>query len=499
MDLINKKLETEEFEDHKKLYGKLSILSVLTQHIAIGTILPLGSTAIYLLSYLSYENENISPSYLYFFTPFITFGGATFSFLSGLLNRKYGPKITILIGNTILMLNGIFLYFINKVFMCFFLFFFYGISFGISMKIAGVNMVKYYFENKGFVMGLTGSINNILSSFIISFAEKIVINPNSINLKGERFYPKEIGINYYKFGLYSVIICGIFTIITLLLLKPYPKDLEKKDNLKFNPNDKEENEKIIPLEEEKILLETSNDLSYLEGSFIGAEINLEYNNNNDKNNEEDDKKSMKIYSQIKKATSSFKFWRLFLINITHGPMQMLLRTTLRNIGTVDIYQNSITTNLIQNVIQINPIITAILNPIIGFLSDKFKFKYFLFFVNISYCVFGSLYPFILQKQILVYFFLLFFNIPAALSLTTTPPHIMKVFGMKHYIEVSGVFGFSIIIITTVSSAFAYIIESFFKNNMEFGYKIMFVTAGILSFVSLILGLQEEDTPFDYQS
>jgi hypothetical protein len=92
--------------------------------------------------------------------------------------------------------------------------------------------------------------------------------------------------------------------------------LEKKDNLKFNPNDKEENEKIIPLEEEKILLETSNDLSYLEGSFIGAEINLEYNNNDDKNNEEDDKKSMKIYSQIKKATSSFKFWRLFLINIT---------------------------------------------------------------------------------------------------------------------------------------------------------------------------------------
>ena len=54
MDLINKKLETEEFEDHKKLYGKLSILSVLTEHIAIGTILALGSTAIYLLSYLSY-------------------------------------------------------------------------------------------------------------------------------------------------------------------------------------------------------------------------------------------------------------------------------------------------------------------------------------------------------------------------------------------------------------------------------------------------------------
>ena len=57
-------------------------------------------------------------------------------------------------------------------------------------------MVKYYFDKKGLVMGLTSSINSLISSGIITFAEKIVINPNSYTLHGEKFYPKEIGFNY---------------------------------------------------------------------------------------------------------------------------------------------------------------------------------------------------------------------------------------------------------------------------------------------------------------
>ena len=45
--------------------------------------------------------------------------------------------------------------------------------------------------------------------------------------------------------------------------------------------------------------------------------------------------------------------------------------------------------------------------------------------------------------------------------------------------------------------FAFAIENIFKNDMEKGYKIMFISSGLLCIVSFFLGLSEEETPFDY--
>ena len=519
MDIIQKKLDEEAFLKKKGFYGKLSILSVLSQHIAIGSILPLAQTSMYFISYLSYNNKNITPSDIYFFLPILTFGGAIFGFIGGILNNKYGPKLTILFGNTIFMINGIFLYSIEKLFWCYIIFFIYGAVMGIAIKIANVNMVKYYFDKKGLVMGLTSSINSLLSSGIITFAEKVVINPNSYTLHGEKFYPKEIGANYKKFALWSVVICGISTVITLLLLQPFPKFLDKHHLQKKN-EEVEEKENLLPLNEnEKIIEELSHSFvdEYTHPKLVfeieenKVDKDIENNNNENNNNEinnnendekineedEEDKKSVMTFSQIKKATTSFRFWRLFLITITRGPISLLLLSTLRNIATVEVYQESVTTTLIQNIATIRPIINAFLNPILGLLSDRFKYKYFLIFIHLSYIIFGISYPFILKNNILVYIWILYFTIPHAMILIATPPHFMKIFGMKHYIEVSGIYSFSTIINSTISSVYAFTIESIFKHDMEKGYKIMFISSGLLCIVSFFLGLSEEETPFDY--
>ena len=553
MDIIQKKLEEEAFLEKKGLYGKLSILSVLSQHIAIGSILPLAQTSMYFISYLSYNNKKITPSDIYFFLPILTLGGAIFGFIGGILNNKYGPKLTILFGNTIFMINGIILYSIERLFWCYIIFFIYGAVMGISVKIANVNMVKYYFDKKGLVMGLTSSINSLLSSGIITFAEKIVINPNSYTLHGEKFYPKEIGVNYKKFALWSVVICGISTVITLLLLQPFPKFLDKQHHKQ--KNEEEEVENLLSINDsEKIIEELSNSYvdEYTQPKLIfeidennldkdiennNEENNKNINNKNENNkiennkninnkdvnnkdvnnkdvnnkdvnnknendekiNEEDeeDKKSVMTYSQIKKAVTSFRFWRLFIITITRGPISLLLHSTLRNIATVEVYQESVTTTLIQNIATIRPIINAFLNPLLGLLSDRFKYKYFLIFIHLSYIIFGISYPFILKNNILVYIWILYFTIPHAMILIATPPHFMKIFGMKHYIEVSGIYSFSTIINSTISSVFAFTIENIFKNDMEKGYKLMFISSGLLCIVSFFLGLSEEETPFDY--
>ncbi len=58
------------------------------------------------ISYLSYNNPKITPSDIYFFLPILTFRGAIFDFIGEILNNKYGPKLTILFGNTIFNINN---------------------------------------------------------------------------------------------------------------------------------------------------------------------------------------------------------------------------------------------------------------------------------------------------------------------------------------------------------------------------------------------------------
>ena len=272
------------------------------------------------------------------------------------------------------------------------------------------------------------------------------------------------------------------------------KDLREKDSYIIDNSNLE-----VKIIDENSNLEEEKNINLMSKRKISNLFNnINYGHIQEVNEEdEEDKKSVMTFSQIKKAVTSFRFWRLFIITITRGPISLLLHSTLRNIATVEVYQESVTTTLIQNIATIRPIINAFLNPLLGLLSDRFKYKYFLIFIHLSYIIFGISYPFILKNNILVYIWILYFTIPHAMILIATPPHFMKIFGMKHYIEVSGIYSFSTIINSTISSVFAFTIENIFKNDMEKGYKLMFISSGLLCIVSFFLGLSEEETPFDY--
>ena len=77
-----------------------------------------------------------------------------------------------------------------------------------------------------------------------------------------------------------------------------------------------------------------------------------------------------------------------------------------------------------------------------------------------------------------------------------PTHYMKVFGMKYYVEVGGVVGFSNVIMGPICAFFAYFVENNVSDKI-FAYRIIFITGAAMNIVSLVLSLFESDDEFDY--
>ena len=74
------------------------------------------------------------------------------------------------------------------------------------------------------------------------------------------------------------------------------------------------------------------------------------------------------------------------------------------------------------------------------------------------------------------------------------PHYMKVFGMKHFIEISGIIGLSGVIMGPICSIFAFSIEQSFKDNLDGVYKYMFIVSSLLYIVDIILSFFETEDP-----
>ena len=226
------------------------------------------------------------------------------------------------------------------------------------------------------------------------------------------------------------------------------------------------------------------------------ELKRKYNQMEEKALENSTKKPVRFY-QIRKAFSTLRFWRFFCINFTRMPLITLMLTTYRNIGASDEFSPYVTTSLQQKVQIMTPAITGIATIIFGYIGDLVAFKYLLLFTNLSSVIMGLSYYYILKNSTLVYIWLFYIILPNSAMIATTSSHTMKIFGIKHYMEISGFLGISKTISAFLISLYSYYIESRYKDNLNLGYKVMFISGGLFSFVSLILGLFEKEDPVNY--
>ena len=197
-------------------------------------------------------------------------------------------------------------------------------------------------------------------------------------------------------------------------------------------------------------------------------------------------------AHTKKALRSFRVWKLFTLVLCSYLALNLVLICWRPIGV----NVGIPTEKLQLIGTINFIMTSIGTPFFGFLSDKIPFRILYSFIAAITSVVGFAFCYTFNAENLFMVMVCGMNFILGGYIAVLPPHYMKVFGMKYYVEVGGVVGFANVIMGPICSLFAYFVENGVEDKI-FAYRIIFITGAAMNIVSLVIGIFESDEEFDY--
>ena len=461
-----------------KYKGISSLIGAILQRILMASFLPFGSLYVYLISYLHETDHNLTLQYGYFLFSFFSVLNVVTSSIGGFLEHRIGLKQTIFIGNLLVLIGSISLYFSKNIFLDYGLFGLFGIGIGISFSLPTKNICLYYYEKKGLFLGLLALVTSI-TGFIVNYISEKIINPDSTETLGD-FYPPHISKNILKYILFQMILSFVVLICSLFLIYPFEYKIQKND-----------------LPDNLIINESKNN-----SSNISINVELTNTNSTNNNNENEDDNIEKIinetneenniyisYSHVKIALKSIRLWRLFFIGLTLSPLSSIIRVTYRPIGI----KKKIETEKLQFIGYSGFLVNCFFSPLFGYLSDKIQFKHVYCVVTFLSGVLGISYFYSFSIPILVVFLTLFNNVIFISTKSFNPIHVMKTFGMKHYVEINGIINISSGIIEPLSSVFAFFIEKKFTDDYrDMGYKIIFISTGLLCFIGMILSFFEDE-------
>jgi hypothetical protein len=75
---------------------------------------------------------------------------------------------------------------------------------------------------------------------------------------------------------------------------------------------------------------------------------------------------------------------------------------------------------------------------------------------------------------------------------------MKIFGIKYYLELSGIVSLMDSLSSPFVSVFVFYMDFFFENNRNFGYFLVYFFCGILNIFSIFFSCYENEIEFDYK-
>ena len=472
--------------------GIRSIIGGIFHKVVIMSMMTFLGFSTYMISYLKYyQSEDETPitlNYTYFIMPILTITMGFGIPFSGILEYKIGTRLIIIYSSLYLVLSSVIQYFSKIFFLNALSIFIFAVGFSLSIAISGKNACMYFPKKRGMISGILAFFGAVFSSILNIFGEKLIINPDSIDPE-RGYYIYDVAKNIKKYFIFQIICVSIFTIISVSLLVPFDmkkiKGLKKKKKIKDIKEDNLIEDKII---NDEALIPDENDEEKKE----------------EKNKEIENKKNIGLsgmesslinasnYSmnQVKSAVKSFRVWRLFLMNIFSAPLNNFFTITWRPIS---IYKN-MPTYKIQNVNSYTSIVQMIATPLFGLLSDRIPFRVMKVTLGIIDAIAGFLFYFSF-KNVNFFIVLIILNSFSYFGMfALNEPHYMKIFGMKHVIEISGIIGLSGVIMGPICSLFAFFIEQNFRDNLDIVYKYMFFISSSLSIVDIFLSCFETDEP-----
>ena len=476
---------------HINKNGILSIIGAILHRLGNMSMMVYLGFSTYMISYLRYyQDEDETPltlNYTYFIMPILTITIGIGIPFSGILEFKMGTKLLIVYSSLFLLLSSIIQYFSKVFFLHFFAIFLFAIGFSLSIAVSGKNACMYFPTRRGLITGLLSFIQAIFNSLLNILGEKVIINPESIDpVDGFYTYDTAKNItNFYIFQIICVTICTTLSVLFIVTYKIKNKKGPRKNQKKNKDTEKDENtdtkEPLMPPDENENENEEEKDNDKKENNVKNDDI-IKVN----------EKESTVNYSmnQIKHAAKTFRVWRLFLMGVFSAPLNNFITIAWRPISI----NKQMPTYIIQNVNSYTSITQMIVTPLFGYLADKIPFRILKMILGAINCIIGFLFYFSFEN---VYFFvalLIINNFANSGMFALNEPHFMKVFGMKHVIEISGIIGLAGVIMGPICSIFAFSIEQAFNDNRDAVYKYMFMVSSLLYIVDIVLSFFETEDP-----
>ena len=439
----------------------------------ISFIIPIANFSVYITSYIHEKQTFVTMHYGLFLNLIFTFSTTLGMSVGGFLELKLGFILTTLTGFLIIVIANLFLLNVQNIWLCYVLTFIAATGQGISNSLIGKNLALFQPDKKGIIISALFAITILLAGVYTILGEK-VINPEGHTLSPEEeYYAYKYSSRTYLYFLLGFFIIPIGTIIFLLFIVEYQKNMEtNKDN--SEPKEKKQN----------IILDDS--------------IENQNEENNNKKEEEyilnKELKTMNKNRNIKKVIKTFRFWRLAFVQLFLTFAFSFILGTGRTFGALI----GIDGNVLQFLTLSQSGALILVGPILGILVDK-KGPLNLLRITTLVCMIpGILLTFFVRNTII---FISSFII-AALALTSTivtfAPFIMEIYGIQESVILGGIMGiFSKLseITTTVSG---FVISLFYtKDEIIKPYQLMYLTGSGLCFLSFILLFFENKEKYDY--
>ncbi len=464
-------MEKLGFIKKKRTKFILAFISCIINSMGHMTVNGISGIKVYILSYIRLKEGWVDLQYGNLMSPVMSLAMALFTPLSGVLELRFGPVVSIII-SAIVMEFCLFLFFLQQD-----IWFFYGISLllgvgsGLSANILLKNICFYYPEKKGMINGILISIIAVISSFSSIIGEYIV-NPDKISVDDAEknpYYPEKVANRVKYYYIFAMIAFPSFILLSLIFFYRYNPNFEEEKEGEKQIENNEKSEKKEVMNEELI------------------------NNKNNPPLHSFYKKPSK--TKVKKVLKSFRFYRNLLIMCLLPFYLSILEYSNR----VYITMIGVPQGLIFYLGTVFGLIVALFGPIWAISVDKYGFQpvvkiigFILSGMSIYFCIFIDNWPFYLIGFIITVLALI--GIMMAMT-----PHLMNIFGMSNFLLIAGFAGIIGQIGTFLSALTSIVLAIFFKNAFELKvpYRIVCLEGGILSFIGLVLVYFENDEKFDY--
>lgn len=425
----------------------------------------------YIISYLYHYENDLDQNKSYFLTPCFILGSYLFAPFGGVLEKKLGLKLSIIIADLIVFFGDA-LMLCTKLYGIYYICF---IIFGMGYSLSIILLTKIVCKDsskKGIMNGILSIGTAFGASLYNLIGEFALINPSGkgITIK-DQFYEFEIANNYKKYFILEE--CSIFASIAVVIFFFKNNASVLVQNKETENEKKEISSKILEnenSEENKINNSLLESVKENKQEIINKEYKTEY---------------------IKKAFSNFRVWKLFILYFLCSFIYNVVNTMYRNIAI----RKNISTTIVQILSVIGFIIGCFCSFLWGYLIQKFSFKLLISIINIAGVIIGFCFYFSLESGILFSVFVSLQQIFSCGILVILNIHIMNVYKIEYYVEIFGVVSFAYGLSLISSSAFSYIIENYI-NDVNLSYMIIFLVGGGTSLISTFIGFLEGENKFE---